>query len=44
MEYVKYTWQDVPVLRVDVAKVFDTVQWDYITEVMATKNAKWTLT
>lgn len=34
MEYAKYSQQDVLISQVDVAKAFDTIQWDYISEVM----------
>lgn len=34
MEYAKYTQQDVLTMEIDVAKAFDSVQWDYIAAIM----------
>ena len=34
IEYAKYTDQDVLILQVDIAKAFDTVQWDFIAQTM----------
>ena len=34
IEYAKYTEQDVIILQVDIAKAFDTVQWDFIAQTM----------
>ncbi|KAI5083821.1 hypothetical protein GOP47_0003564 [Adiantum capillus-veneris] len=35
IEYAKYTQQDVLMLQVDIAKAFDTIQWDFISQVMS---------
>ena len=34
IEYAKYSHQDVLILQVDIAKAFDTVQWDFISQIM----------
>ena len=34
IQYAKYTEQDVLILQVDIAKAFDTVQWDFIAQTM----------
>ena len=34
IEYAKYIEQDVIILQVDIAKAFDTVQWDFIAQTM----------
>ena len=34
IEYAKYIEQDVLILYVDIAKAFDTVQWDFIAQTM----------
>lgn len=35
IEYAKYSQQDVFILQVDIAKEFDTRQWDFISQVMS---------
>ena len=32
IEYAKYTEQDVLILQVDIAEVFDIVHWDFIAQ------------
>ena len=39
IEYAKYIEQDVLILQVDIAKAFDTVQWDFIAQL----RSKWGL-
>ena len=34
IEYSKYSHQDVLLLQVDIAKAFDNVQWDFISQIM----------
>lgn len=34
IEYAKYTKQDVLIMQVDIEKVFDTVQCDFIVQTM----------
>ena len=34
IEYAKYIEQDVLILHVNIAKAFDTVQWDFIAQTM----------
>ncbi|MCO5583912.1 hypothetical protein L7F22_037829 [Adiantum nelumboides] len=43
IEYAKYTSQDVILLQVDIAKAFDSVHWDFISQIMSRLNfgPKW---
>ncbi|MCO5570020.1 hypothetical protein L7F22_023734 [Adiantum nelumboides] len=35
IEYAKYSSQDVLMLQVDIAKAFDSVRWDFISQIMS---------
>ena len=34
IEHAKYTEQDILILHVDIAKAFDTIQWNFIAKTM----------